>query len=174
MIKITSNQFLFFRMFYMIFEIQTSFPRSGVQNTNILVPTLTFHVLWRLPKLFPKICKCLTTSDHPFKFVQFFKNFTFKVCKPLTHLDYLLDLKQIGGQSTLSCIKTKIKWTGYFLWSVRPKRWGVEVEEGREEWREGENLSLPQSSGGYPPSPLTLVSFAFVDLPESFTYRYKQ
>lgn len=67
----------------------------------------------------------LTTSEHPFKSVQFFKSFTFNVCKPPTHLAYLLDLKQLGGQSFLSCMKTKIKCIEYFLSSVRPKCCGV-------------------------------------------------
>lgn len=52
------------------------------------------------------------------------KNFTFNVCKPTTHLAYLLELKQLGDQSILSCMKTKIKRTGYFFPSVRWKCWG--------------------------------------------------
>lgn len=119
-VKRTSNQFLFFRMFYRVSnEIQTSFPPHGVRNTNILFPALTSHVL-RLTQalLLTKTYTCLTTSDHRFKSVQFFKNFTFNVCQPPTHLCNLLDLKQTRDQNILSCIKTKIKRTGYFLSSV--------------------------------------------------------
>lgn len=109
-------------------EIQPSFPPSVVWNTNILVPTLTFHVLWRTPRFCSEIYeRLLTTSDYPCKSVQFSN-----VCKPPTHLAYLPDLKQLGGQSILSCMKTKIKCTGYFLSSVRPKCLGeMEEDKGR-------------------------------------------
>lgn len=162
MVKTTSNQFLFFRMFYRIFnEIQTSFPPNGVRNTNILVPALTFHVLRKLTQalLLTKIYKCLTTSDHRFKSVQFFKNFTFNVCKPPTQLDYLLNLKQTGDQSILSCIKTKIKCTGYFKCKAK-MLWGESARGERGITGEREEICHRHNPQWLPS--LTLVSFAFV------------
>lgn len=117
----TWNRFLLKNVLH---EIQMFFPPGVVWNTNTPVPTLTYiHVLWRIPKLCSKVYKwLLSTSDYPFKSVQLFN-----VCKPPTHLAYLPDLKQLGGQSILSCMKTKIKRVGYF--KCKAKMLGGEMEE---------------------------------------------
>ena len=119
-------------MFYMIVnnEIQGLFLPMVHKTTNIPVPILTFHILWRKSKLY----YLRSTKDFlpfPLRSVQFFKNFTFNVCKPTTHLAYLLELKQLGGQSFLSCMKTKIKCIGYFKCKVKMlgKGWGQGLKE---------------------------------------------
>lgn len=154
----TWNRFLLKNVLH---EIQMFFPPGVVWNTNIPVPTLTYiHVLWRIPKLCSKVYKwLLSTSDYPFKSVQLFN-----VCKPPTHLAYLPDLKQLGGQSILSCMKTKIKRIGYFKCKAKMLGGGEwkRREGGLTRGQRGESVTATILSGR--PS-FTLVSFAFVIFP---------
>lgn len=150
-----------------------SFPPCGVWNTNIPVPILTFQVLYRTSKLYYQ----KSTNDFlPFQIIHLSlynssKNSTFDVCKPPTHLDYLLDLKQIGGQSVLFCIKTKDKMHWTFPFKCKAKCWGWGVEEERRGLRRRKktcHCHNPQwATLPHPGLP------CICDLPKSFTYRHK-
>lgn len=123
------------------------------------------------PSSAPTIDRWLSTSaGHPFRSAQGFKNVTFRVCQPPTHLAYLLDLRRHRRSkfSVLREDKDKMHWIFLSKRQGETRRGLGRLQGGW--WRERErHLPPPRASESQPPAPGRLC---LGDWPTSFTLRH--